>query len=87
MSRLTPPGVSFHENGPKAELADALIDLYVDWREECAAVRAAYQRWNDTAKDQRATAFAAYREALDREERASDVYAELVGRVARATPD
>jgi hypothetical protein len=61
-----------------------MIDLYVEWREECAAVHRAYERWHRASKDDRAAAFAAYSAALDREERASDVYAALI---RRATPD
>src|SRR5947209_4025292 len=63
-------------------LGDALIDLYVDWREECCAVRAAYERWHQAEKDDSAAAFAAYGAALDREERAGNIYAEQVRRVA-----
>jgi hypothetical protein len=67
-------------------LLDALIDRYVDWREECVAVQAAYEWWRDGPHAERATAFLAYRAALDREERAGEVYAEWVGRVARVAP-
>jgi hypothetical protein len=61
-----------------------LIDLYVDWREECVAVQVAYTWWSDAQSDERATAFAVYRAALDREEQASRVYADLISRVAVA---
>jgi hypothetical protein len=63
-------------------LADALIDLYVSWREECSAVELAYERWREAAKEDRETAFVAYNLALDREERASNVYA---ARIRQAT--
>ena len=64
-------------------LGDALIDLYVEWREECSAVQLAYERWREAARDDCAAAFTAYSAALDREERASDVYAALI---RQATP-
>ena len=64
-------------------LGNAVIDLYVEWREECSAVEFAYQRWREASKDDRAAAFAAYSAALDREEQASDVYAALI---RQATP-
>lgn len=64
-------------------LGDALIDRYVDWREECVAVQLAYEGWRKASKDDRAAAFAAYSAALDREERASDAYAALI---PQATP-
>ena len=63
---------------------DALIDLYVEWREECAAVQSAYERWRAAPRDDGAVAFAAYRAALDREEGASNAYAALVRRVSPA---
>ena len=64
--------------------ADALIDLYLEWREECSAVDLAYQRWGQASKDERRAAFAAYNAALDREERASNIYAALVREVSAA---
>jgi hypothetical protein len=65
-------------------LGDILVDLYVDWREECINVQASYDRWRDATRHDQAAAFAAYRAALDREERAAGAYAELIRRVARA---
>jgi hypothetical protein len=67
-------------------LGDAVIDLYVEWREECYAVQLAYEHWREASKDDRATAFAAYNAALDREERASDVYAAMIRRATPAIP-
>lgn len=67
-------------------VGDALVELYVDWREECVSVRAAYERWDNAPVGERQTAFVAYHAALDREERASDVYAELVARVTAPQP-
>jgi hypothetical protein len=69
-----------------AAVGDALVDRYVDWREECSAVRVAYERWYQSDRRDSATAFAAYGAALDREERAGDAYAELVRRVTRTSP-
>lgn len=66
-------------------LEDALLDRYVDWREACLQVQAEYERWRDAPGDERARAFVAYRTALDREERAGEVYAELVTHVADPT--
>ena len=63
-------------------LADALVDLYVEWREECSSVQSAYEGWHRAPRDDNAAAFAAYNAALDREERASNVYAALVERVS-----
>jgi hypothetical protein len=54
---------------------DEAIDAYVDWREECVSVSEAYELWADTPAGEAGLAFAAYRAALDREERASQTYA------------
>jgi hypothetical protein len=64
----------------RAELIDEVMDRYLDWREQCVALRRAYERWsNRTVSDQR-WAFEAYRAALDLEEHASDVYADWINR-------
>jgi hypothetical protein len=49
-------------------------------------VRAAYGKWARAATSDGWFAFAAYRVALDREERAADVYARLIPR-ARHRPE
>ena len=70
----------------KRRLGDALIDLYVDWREECSAVQLAYEGWREASKEDREAAFAAYNAALDREERASDIYADLIRQASPPAP-
>ena len=57
------------------ELIDRLIELYCDWRAECEQVRSAYGRCSGSAGSDRARAFAAYTEALDREECTCELYA------------
>jgi hypothetical protein len=64
------------------ELIDRLMDMYVEWREECAALWEAYAWWRAAPPAQKAPAFASYRAALDREEWAAHVYADLVSRIA-----
>jgi hypothetical protein len=61
------------------QLVDEAMEAYVDWREECAEVWGAYERWARAPKIDDAGAFAAYRAALDREESASHAYADLLG--------
>jgi hypothetical protein len=65
------------------ELIDVMMEVYVEWREECIALRNAYERWSSVRVAERELAFAAYRAALDREDRASAVYADLVRSVER----
>ena len=62
-------------------MVDETIDAYVDWREECTHVWEACRRWESAEGADAALAFRAYVAALDREERASEVYAELIGRL------
>jgi hypothetical protein len=62
---------------------DEVVAAYSAWRRECAAVRAAYRRWARAAAGEAWFAFAAYRTALDREERAASIYARLLLRVHR----
>jgi hypothetical protein len=71
------------EEAPMSELidkrlVDEAVDAYVDWREERASVWDAYARWASAPVADRRLAFSAYRAALDREERAAHVYAELM---------
>jgi hypothetical protein len=67
----------------RSELVDVMMDVYVEWREECIALRKAYEHWSSVRVAERELAFAAYRAALDREDRASAVYADLVKSVER----
>ena len=47
---------------------------YLGWRNECSAVRIAYDRWRKADRDAEQFAWAAYLAALDREERAAHAY-------------
>jgi hypothetical protein len=68
---------------PQRDLLDETLDAYVAWREECASVRDRY-RWSQTAAqiDMR-WAYIAYQAALEREEQAAKVYAQLLGHLNR----
>lgn len=63
---------------PPSTLIDAMMDGYVAWREECAAVDKAYRDWLGARSEDRADAFAAYSAALDREEHAATEYRRLI---------
>jgi hypothetical protein len=65
----------------KRNTVDLALDAYVSWRQECRAVRTAYLAWRHARAAEAAVAFDAYEAALDREERAAEVYAELMSRV------
>lgn len=62
----------------ESELVDRLMDLYCDWRTECAEVQRAYDRFSHASPSDRDAAFAAYTAALDREESACASYAAQV---------
>jgi hypothetical protein len=68
-------------------LVDCMMDAYVDWREECAALEDAYDRWANADASDAELACAAYGAGLDREERASTRYAELVRGVNEELPE
>jgi hypothetical protein len=78
-------GVSDADAQIRPELIDELIEVYVDWREECIGLRAAYERWSNGAAEQRDLAFAGYRAALDREEQASVAYANQIELVSSSS--
>lgn len=65
----------------KRDTVDLAVDAYVAWREECRAVRNAYLAWRRARSTEAALAFDVYEAALDREEVAAEVYAELMSRV------
>jgi hypothetical protein len=62
---------------------DEMLERYISWREECCAVRLAYQRLADSDRRERGLAYAVYLAALDREERAARTYAGHVERARR----
>jgi hypothetical protein len=57
---------------------DDVMDAYVQWREQSRSVWDAYQRWVYAAPPDERLRFAAYLAELDREQRASDVYAATI---------
>jgi hypothetical protein len=96
MSAVENPGNSYGQNHrqPLAAMAsppvgtfqhrrlvDELMVAYVEWREESARVSDAYGGWATAEATDGGLAFGAYVAALDREERASQVYAGLSQRV------
>jgi hypothetical protein len=65
-----------------AHLIDDVVDAYVDWREQSQRVWLAYHAWSSAVGKDGRLRFAAYVEELDREHRASDVYASTIARAA-----
>jgi hypothetical protein len=59
----------------------ALIESYLSWCEQCAAVQSAYERWN-SGGEERGLAFAIYRAELEFEEHAARAYRQLAERLA-----
>ena len=66
---------------PSGSTVDQFMDSYVRWREECERVQTAYRGWGNAVRADRDSAFAAYHEALDREERAAEAHARCVALV------
>ena len=62
-------------------LHEEFVESYGRWREESTAVRRSYDRWRHAEPDVVPFAHAAYLAALDREERAADLYRECADRI------
>jgi hypothetical protein len=65
----------------RRRLVNQVTDAYVGWRDQCRAVWIAYSYWAAGEGDT-ALWYAAYSAALDREQRAAERYAALIGRAA-----
>ena len=68
------------------QLVDAMLDVYVHWREECLAVASAYESWAgaEWRSSAKALAFDAYVAALERESLAAASYRRFAEAVSRA---
>jgi hypothetical protein len=66
--------------GAHTQLVDAVMDAYVTWREESAAVTVTYEIWRRASRDGRPAAYDSYVTALDREEHAAARYRDLIDR-------
>jgi hypothetical protein len=64
----------------REQLIDEALARYLDWRVESEAVDAAYGAWSTAPRTAGALPFAAYRVALDREERAATAYRSVIDR-------
>jgi hypothetical protein len=65
-----------------------MIGAYVDWRETCLVVQDRYHSWASATGPRARVAFWRYVAALDAEEYASEIYADLVRQVGHlATND
>lgn len=64
------------------DLVDCLLELYCDWRTECSAVHATYDRFLQAPASTRDAAFEDYSAALDREGSAAERYAAQIRLVA-----
>jgi len=64
-------------------LVDDTITRYVEWREECEAVSRSYRVWSSAIGSDPALRYAAYCSAVDREERAAELYAATALRLTR----
>jgi hypothetical protein len=58
----------------RTALFDEFLNSYVSWREACDDVWDTYRRWTECEPEERSFAFACYRAALDREDRAAHMH-------------
>jgi hypothetical protein len=68
----------------RRRLVKKATDAYLSWREQCIVVRVAYSHWVAARAGDSALRYEAYSAALDREERASELYASLTRRIGKA---
>lgn len=61
-----------------------VMNAYVSWRRQCVGVRVAYSHWESARETEAVLWFQAYADALDREQRASELYANLIRRAGMA---
>ena len=80
MARTTDPILI---RSQRRRMVDAAMDAYVEWREECVRVWEAYDGWQSAERGDAPLAFPVYLAALDREQRASEIYAGLIRRLDR----
>lgn len=83
VKRTQMSAVTVSHNALASRSIDALLERYVSWREEAAAVGQAYRRWDSSEREERALAYAWYVAALDREQHAARGYAAQIERVTR----
>jgi hypothetical protein len=69
----------------KARPTNRLAVAYVGWREACRLVDDAYRSWVGATRPDQPIAFGQYTAALDAEERAANIYADVVKSVGRLT--
>ncbi len=67
---------------PGADPIDRLLELYCEWREKCSDVQTTYEHFATVRPSGRELAFAAYTDALDREESVALAYADQVSLVS-----
>jgi hypothetical protein len=63
---------------PDSQAIDRTMAAYVDWKEQSVAVRDTYSRWGSALGIDAQAAYRAYADALDREARASEAYADML---------
>jgi hypothetical protein len=79
-----PCAASSGARGALDVLVDAMLEVYVSWREECVAVAAAYDAWSCAEHRDKARAFGAYLAALGREHLTATSYRRFAEQVAQA---
>jgi hypothetical protein len=68
-------------------LVNEAFERYLEWRAESDSVSEAYRAWSTASAGDGALPFAAYRGALDREQRAAELYGSVIDRVERLQPE
>jgi hypothetical protein len=70
--------ITIKNRAGRRQVVDAAVDAYLDWRDDCVLLEAAYSAWADAGRTDRALRFDVYQRALDREECTASAYAALI---------
>jgi hypothetical protein len=69
---------------PPPDLVDEMLDHYIDWRRDAAAVWRAYTAWVNAPASEEPFRFSAYNAALEQEQSAATTYAVVIDNLRRS---
>jgi hypothetical protein len=71
---------------PASALVEHALAMFVEWREDAAAVAQTYAQWRAAPLPERSWRFAVYTAALDQEENSARAYAQSISQPERLEP-
>lgn len=71
---------------PASALVDHALSMFVEWREDVAAVDQTYAQWRAAPLPERSWRVAVYTAALDQEENSARAYSQSISQPERLEP-